>query len=186
MFSLSGHSVPNWGTSDKGGAAVFGPQSCATREHLPGGAVAGGRGEGSKVLPCSEDQVCRYETLVLEADWPFGNWESPHLFLFLFLKVLLKYSWFTMVVIISAVQQSDSVIHVQIFILFQILFPFRLSKYLVQFFVPYSRSPLASHSIYLSVHMPVPDPQSIPPRHLFPLVAVSLFSKSVSLFLFCK
>ena len=32
----------------------------------------------------------------------------------------------------------------------------------------YSRSPVASHSIYLSVHMPIPKPQSIPPTQPVP------------------
>ena len=32
------------------------------------------------------------------------------------------------VVLVSAVQQSDSVIHIHIFILFQILFPYRLLR----------------------------------------------------------
>ena len=49
-----------------------------------------------------------------------------------------------------------------------------------------SRSPLACHSTCLSVHMPIPNPQSIPPYHLSPSVTIGLFSKSVVLFLFCK
>ena len=43
-----------------------------------------------------------------------------------FLKTLLKYSWFTMLCLISAVQQSDSVIY--IYILFHILFHCGLSQ----------------------------------------------------------
>ena len=40
----------------------------------------------------------------------------------------------------------------------------------------YSRSLLASQSIYLSVHMPVPTPQPIPPiLHLSALLTLSLF-----------
>ena len=46
----------------------------------------------------------------------------------------------------------------------------------VEFFVLYSRSPLANYSRYLSVHMPIPEPQSLPP-HSPPLVTIH-FSKS--------
>ena len=45
---------------------------------------------------------------------------------------------------------------------------------------------LASHSIYHSVHMPIPNPESIPPPDLSSLVTISLFSKFVSLLLFCR
>ena len=33
----------------------------------------GKRSTRAEVLLCSEDQVYRYKTLVLEADWPFGK-----------------------------------------------------------------------------------------------------------------
>ena len=59
--------------------------------------------------------------------------------------------------IISAVQQSDSVIHVHIHSLSD-SFPTQIiTEYWVEFPVLYSRSPLASHSIYHSVPMPVPN-----------------------------
>ena len=45
----------------------------------------------------------------------------------------------------------------------------------------YSRSPLANHSIYLSIHMPVLNPQSI--SHLSPLLTLS-FSESIRVFCF--
>ena len=50
-----------------------------------------------------------------------------------------------------------------------------------------SRSLLANHSIYVSVHVPAPNPKSIPTpcHHLSPLVSI-MVSKSVSLFLMCK
>ena len=61
-----------------------------------------------------------------------------------------------------------------------------ITEYQVEVSGLYTRSLLANHSIYLSVHMPIPTPQSIPPHpHLSLLVTISL-SKSVSLFLFCK
>ena len=53
---------------------------------------------------------------------------------------------------------------------FQILSPSRpTSDYWIEFSVLYSRSLLASHSIYLTVHMPIANPQSIPPPTSFPL-----------------
>ena len=64
-------------------------------------------------------------------------------------------------------------------------FPIQIiTEYWVAFPVLYSRSPLASHSIYQSVHTPVPNPKPI----LTPifLVTIIFFSKSVSLLLFCK
>ena len=79
------------------------------------------------------------------------------------------------VVIISAVQQSYSVMYIHTSILFQILFSYRLSQN-TEFSVLNSRSLLASHSIYLSVHMPVPNPKSTPWPHLSPLVTICLFS----------
>ena len=49
---------------------------------------------------------------------------KPHLFYFSFIEVQLIYK----VVIISAIQQSDSFIHIPISILFQVLFLQRLSQ----------------------------------------------------------
>ena len=43
---------------------------------------------------------------------------------------------------------------------------------------------LTNHSIYHSVHMPIPNPPS--PRNLSPWVTMSQFSKSVSQFLHCQ
>ena len=38
-----------------------------------------------------------------------------------------------------------------------------IAEYWIEFSVLYGRSPLANHSIYLSVPVPIPNPQSIPP-----------------------
>ena len=48
----------------------------------------------------------------------------------LFFLTLLKYSWFTMLCLISAVQQSDSDIFIYIYILFHILSHYGLSRIL--------------------------------------------------------
>ena len=67
-----------------------------------------------------------------------------------FIKVQLIYN----IVMIFAVQQSDSIIHIHASILFQILFSFRLSQKIGQSSLCYnSRFLLASHSICHSVHI---------------------------------
>ena len=49
------------------------------------------------------------------------------------------------------------------FFFFSDSFPIQIiTEYWVEFPVLYSRWPLASHSIYHSVHIPSPNPQSIP------------------------
>ena len=69
------------------------------------------------------------------------------------------------IVIISAIQQSDSVMCMHISVLFQILFPYRWSQNIdwVEFPVLHSRSPLATHSVYHRVRVPISNPQFIPP-----------------------
>ena len=52
-----------------------------------------------------------------------------YLFIYFNILILLEYSWFTMV-LVSGVQKSDSVIHKHIFIIFWILFSYRLPQYI--------------------------------------------------------
>ena len=61
-----------------------------------------------------------------------------------------------------------------------------ITEYSAKFPVLYSRSLLANYFENSSVYMSVWNSQSIPSLHYFPLVTVSLFFKSVRLFLFCK
>ena len=101
-----------------------------------------------------------------------------------FIKVWLIYK----VVMISPIQQSDSVIHTHTHThsLSDSFLTEIITEQWVESSVLHSRSLLANRSVFLSVHMPIPNPQSIPPPpHLSPLVAIS-FSKSVSVFLFSK
>ena len=105
-------------------------------------------------------------------------------FIFLsFIEVQLIYK----AKISDVVQQSDPVKHIHMSIVSEILFSHRLSQNTGEkFSVLYSRSLLDNHSMYLSLHMPIPNPQSIPKSpDLSPLVTIS-FAKSASLFLFCK
>ena len=84
----------------------------------------------------------------------------------LWTTIFFKFYWYIVKVQgcdISAVQQSDRVIHIYISILADSFPTYIITEYWVGFSVPHSRSPLVNHSIYLSVHMPVPNPQSIPP-----------------------
>ena len=85
------------------------------------------------------------------------------------------------VVFVSNVQQSDSVIHIHVSVLFQILSPFRLLQN-VEFPVLYNRSLLVIYFKYNSVYMLIQPPDLSLPT----LVTIRLFSASVSLFLFCK
>ena len=54
------------------------------------------------------------------------------------LLLLLKYDWFTMFFLVLGVQQSDSVTHIHVSILFQILFPIRLLQNIEQNFLRYT------------------------------------------------
>ena len=91
------------------------------------------------------------------------------------------------VVLVSAIRHSESVyVCTHISPLF-----FRLSSHIGHYRllsrVPcaISRFVLAIYFIYSSVYMSIPISQFIPPP-LSPLVTISLFSTSVTLFLFCK
>ena len=90
------------------------------------------------------------------------------------------------VVLISSVQQSDSVIHVCVSILFQVLFPFYLVHDIEQSYLCYTVG-----SCWLSIlNIEVCVCQSQTPVYPHPLslhlITISSFSKSVGLFLFCK
>ena len=70
---------------------------------------------------------------------------------------------------------------------FPVSFPIQIiSECWVEFPVLYSRSFLIIHFIYSSVYMLIPNSYFIPPPHVSPLVTISLFLRSMSLFLFCK
>ena len=90
------------------------------------------------------------------------------LFFHIFIGVQLIYN----VVLVSGEQQSESVIHMHISTLFQIIFPYR-SLQRIAFPVPYSRFLLVIYFIYTSVYMSVPISQFIP-SHLPLNFAVNL------------
>ena len=101
----------------------------------------------------------------------------------IFIGVQLLYN----VVLISTVQQSESVIRIHISPLFGISFPFRSPQSTEQSSLSYT---VGSHQLSILyivsvVYMSIPISQLIPPLHLSPL-GICLFSTCVSLFLFCK
>ena len=85
--------------------------------------------------------------------------------------------------LISAVQHSDSVIHIYTF--FFIFFSIMVYPRILNI-VPCatSRTLLFIHSMCNSLHLLTPNSQSIPPPHPSPLATTSLFSMSVSLTLY--
>ena len=108
-------------------------------------------------------------------------------------KIILLYirAWLiNSVVFVSVVQQSDSVTHTHMCILFQILFPFRLLQKIEQTslcYIDFQQTSLSAiYFKYSSVYLSILNFQSIIFPHTSPLVTVSLFCKFVSLFRFYK
>ena len=69
--------------------------------------------------------------------------------LLLCLKILLEYGWF--IVLVSGVQQSDSIIRIHIFIIFQIFSHIDYYRLLIEFPVLYSRSLLVIYFTHIIV-----------------------------------
>ena len=112
---------------------------------------------------------------------PGLEWSYP-LFLVIisFFKIFIGVELIYNVVLVSGIQQSESVTHIST--LFKILFPYRSLEYRVEFPVLYSRFLLVIYIIYSSVYMSIPISQFI----LIPLVTVGMFSTFVTLFLSFK
>ena len=110
--------------------------------------------------------------------WPHLTW----FFLTYFIEVQLIHS----TVCISAVQQSDSVIHTHMYS-FSYSFPlWFITGYWIPFPVLYSRTLLFIQPVYKSLPLLTPNSQCIPALLSSPLATTSLFSVSGSLFLFCR
>ena len=73
-------------------------------------------------------------------------------------------------------------IYIFLFVFFSIIVHL---GYWMYFHVLYSRT-LFIHPVYNSLHLLIPNSQSIPPSPLPVLATTSLFSMSVTLFLFCR
>ena len=91
---------------------------------------------------------------------------SQSCFFFPFFKTFIEMQLICKVVIIFAVQQSDSDTWTHVLYVFPTQM---ITEYWVEVSVLYSRSPLAIYSIYISVQMPIPNPQSIPAPTTCPL-----------------
>ena len=90
-------------------------------------------------------------------------------FVVIFFKVSWRYSWFTRLVyflLYSKVIELCTHTHSFLFGFFSRIDYHRI---LGRALCAICRSLLAIHSIYLSVHMPTPNPQSIPPPSICPL-----------------
>ena len=84
---------------------------------------------------------------------------------------------------VSGEEQRDSATHIHVFILAQTPLLSRLLRN-IEFHVLCVRILLVILFIYSSMHMSIPN--SVLPPHPSPWESISSFSKSVSLFLFCK
>ena len=102
-------------------------------------------------------------------------------FKLVFIDVQLIYN----VVLVSAVQQSKSAIHIHISTLFQVPFPIRSLQSIEQSSLCYTVGSYylfyIQQCVYVSPNLPV-----YPSPTLSSLVTISLFSTSMTLFLFCK
>ena len=82
---------------------------------------------------------------------PKANRKDVHLSIYAFLRFYIGVSLINNIVLVLGVQQSDSVIHIQVSILFQIFFPFRfITEYWAEFPVLYNRSLLVIYFKYSS------------------------------------
>ena len=90
------------------------------------------------------------------------------------------------VVLVSGIHQSDSVTHIHVSTAFQILFPFRLLNNIEQGSLCYNQEKvLVGYPFEISILcMSLPNSPSLPSLLLFHPVTLSVFCKSVSLFLF--
>ena len=70
--------------------------------------------------------------------------------------------WTELIMLVSVLQQNDSVIHTHVSILYRILFPVRVLHNWAEVPVPYSRSLLLIHFKYSSVYLSVPNSLTIP------------------------
>ena len=109
----------------------------------------------------------------------------PYIFFLLFktFYFVLMYSQLpSNVVVVSSEQQRDSAIHIHVSILPKTSLPSRLSHNTEPSSMLYNRSLLVIHFKYSSVSMSIPNSLTVPSPSSFPLITVSSFSKSVSLF----
>jgi len=99
-------------------------------------------------------------------------------------QLLLAYSCFAMLV--STVQQSESILPIHISPLFWISFPFRLPQSRQYSSLCYTVGSHYLPVLYVVVYIYVSFISQFIPNPIPPLVTINLFSTSVILFLLCK
>ena len=109
---------------------------------------------------------------------------SKNIVLFSF-YFILEYNWLT---VLFQVYSNDSIVCIHVSILFQIFSHVHILEYWVEVSVIYSRSLLIICSMYSTMDISISNSKFIPlpSTPCFPLVTITLFSKSVSMFLCCK
>ena len=103
-------------------------------------------------------------------------------FKLIFIGIQLIYN----VVLVSAVQQSESVIHIHISTLFKILFPYRSLQSIEQCSLCYTVGAYQLSILYVVVCICQSQSPNLSLPTPSPLVTIGLLSTSVTLFLFCK
>ena len=121
-----------------------------------------------QVVTCASDQMAIYTYI--------------YIYIIIFIAVQLIYN----VVLVSGVQQSESVMHIHIPTLFEILFPCRSLQSIEQCSLCYTVGPYQLFILYLVVCICQSQSPNLSLPPLYPLVAISLLFTSVTLFLFCK
>ena len=100
--------------------------------------------------------------------------------------ILLKCSWFTVLCQFLRTEKWVSYVSRYTYTLFFIFFSWFITADWKQFAVLYSRNLLFIHCIFNSLHLLIPNPQTVPSLPQLPPWQPRLFSMSVSLFLFCN
>ena len=114
----------------------------------------------------------------------YANWNF--IIIIIIVIFLVKYTWFTMLcylLLYSKVTQLYTYRHSFFSCSFPLWF---ITRYWIYSPVLYSRTLLFIHPIYTSLPLLIPNSQSFPPPPSSPLATTTLFSMSVSLFLFCR
>ena len=102
--------------------------------------------------------------------------QSVFLF-FSFLKIFIGEQLIYNVVLVSAVQQSESVIHIPISTLFQILFPYRSLQSIEQSSLCYTVGPYQSSILYIVVYIcQSQSPNlSLPPKTILKKIFIQIY-----------
>ena len=108
----------------------------------------------------------------IKLEWLLGQWGA---------------TWQCLLTVPQAILKSSQLSTYKYLFFFKFFSHLSYYRYWAEFPVLYSRSLLVFPFKYSHVYMSIPNSQPVPPCYPSPLVTIiSSFSKSVSLFLFCK